>query len=175
MSATPAALRRLAEKYRALGELRRARSRGEPLPERAVFKALADEHPGSVAELDTLPLEVIDARAEALSLAAEGGPVAPWMGWIADYHALFRAALRIRLRSLARRDLDELRAAALALEASEHAGITVDEGFARAVCKPPGGRLAAVVYARLAHDAGEPPLVIKRAIFPGSRRLAGDG
>jgi hypothetical protein len=175
VTATPAELGRLAEKYRTLGELRRARARGEPVPERAVFKALADAHPGSVAELDTLPIEEIDARAAALHEAARGGPSAPWMSWLASFHALFRAALRIRLRSLARRDLDDERACALALDASTHAGIAVDEAFARAVCRPPEGRLAAVVYARLSRDTGEPPAILKRVLFPGSRRLEADG
>ncbi|MFO0759417.1 MAG: hypothetical protein U0359_23185 [Byssovorax sp.] len=170
MTPGPDRLLRLAEKYRTLGALRRARAAGDPLPDRAVFQALADELPGSVAELDTLPLDTIDARAEALARAASGGPIEPWMTWLSGYHALFRAALRIRSRARRERDPDPARAAILALDASTHAGIPVDPDFVRAVCRPPAGRLAAVIFARLEEAHGAPRAVIKQAIFPGSRR-----
>jgi hypothetical protein len=175
VTATRDALLDLAEKYRTLGELRRARARGEPLPDRRVFQALAERHPGSVAELDLLPLELVDERAEALARAAEGGPAAPWMTWLAAYHALFRAALRVRSRAREQRDLAPARAAALADEASRHAGIVVAPAFAHAVCRPAGGRLSAVVYAELEARFELPRDTIKRAIFPGSRRLASAG
>src|SRR5258706_498219 len=114
MIPSPAVLLRLAEKYHALGELRRARGRGEAVPERGVFKALADEFPGCLNELDTLPLEEIDARHGALAAAAAGGPILDWMAWLAGYHALLRAALRIRIRATRSRIVDEARALTLA-------------------------------------------------------------
>ncbi len=169
MPPSPADLLRLAEKYRTLAELRRERARGAAVPERAVFKALADEFPGCLKELDTLPLEEIDARAAALATAAAGGPILDWMAWLAGYHALLRAALRIRIRSTRSRAVDEARAVSLADDAAAHSGAAVDVAFVRAVLRPPGGRINPVVFARLAHLHGAEAAAIKRALFPRAR------
>jgi hypothetical protein len=163
-----AALARLAWKYRTLGELRRARDRGEPVPPAPVFKELAREFPGCLRELDTLPLDELDARAGALAAAAAGGPVEPWMEWLAGYHALLRAALRIKPRAGAR--LDDARAEALARDASAVAGVEVDAAFAREVAAPPGGRVVGVVLARLERSHGRPAATIKAALFPSRPR-----
>lgn len=173
-----AELLRLAAKYQALGELRRERARGAALPERAVFKALAREFPGCLKELDTLPLEEIDARAAALAEAAQGGPILDWMAWLAGYHALLRAALRIRIRSTRptrstrstqSRTVDEARATILAEDAAAHSGAAIDPAFVHAVMRPPGGRINPVVFARLAHLHGATAATIKRALFPHAR------
>ena len=169
MLPSPAVLLRLAGKYQALGDLRRARAQGHAVPERAVFKALAGEFPGCLNELDTLPLEDIDARAEALVLAAAGGPVVDWMIWLAGYHALLRAALRIRIRTTRIRAIDDARAREIAEDAAAHSGATIDPAFVHAVIRPPGGRIIPVVYARLAALHGAPAAEIKRALFPRSR------
>ncbi|MEZ4301038.1 MAG: hypothetical protein R3B70_39245 [Polyangiaceae bacterium] len=73
-------LRRLAHKYETLVELRRARARGEPLPEKAVFQSLAREWPGALYELDRLPLEDIESRLRSLrATLEEAAPEQPWM------------------------------------------------------------------------------------------------
>jgi hypothetical protein len=166
MTSRAEALAGLLGKYETLAELRRARARGEPVPERSVFKALADAFPGALHELDTLPLALIDARIEALRAAASGGPEEPWMAWMLGYHALMRAALRVKIRLSRRRDLDDQRARALAEDASAHAGVTVDEAFVRAVASPPDGRIARVVYAQLEVRFGEDRAAIRTALFP---------
>ena len=160
-------LRRLARKYDALAALRRARAGGAPAAEAAALKTLARAFPGCLNELDTLPLEAIEARASALVEAATGGPVEPWMEWMSGYHALMRAALRIKPRVGRGEALDDDRAEALAREAS---CADVDAAFVRAVADPPGGRLVAVVLARLASTHGCPAATIKRALFPAARR-----
>jgi hypothetical protein len=175
-------LARLARKYRTLGSLRRAKARGEAIPERAVFRDLAAEFPGALTELDTLHLDEIDRRADLLERAAEGGDIDPWMAWLHAYHALARAALHIRLRGArARGDararplepaIDPSMATSLAAAASERSGIPVDDAFVQAVLRPPGGRVNAVLYERLSIAFGVPAPVIKRAIFPGLRRQA---
>ena len=162
-------LRRLAEKYRTLGDLRRARAQGFAVPERAVFKALAEEFPGCLNELDTLPIEAIDARAAALAESAAGGPVEPWMIWLAGYHALLRAALRIRIRATKTRLVDDARAHDLAEDAAIHSGAAIDPAFVHAILRPPGGRIIPVVLDRLEALHGTPAAVIKRALFPRSR------
>jgi hypothetical protein len=163
-----AALARLAWKYRELGDLRRARARGEAVPPPHVFKALAREFPGCLRELDTLALDEVDARARALAAAAEGGPTAPWMEWLGGYHALLRAALRIKPRAGA--GLSDARAEALARDASAFAGVEVDAAFVRAVAAPPGGRVVGVVFARLSRLHGCPVAEMKAALFPARPR-----
>lgn len=162
-------LERLARKYRFLGELRRARARGEEVPARAVFRALAEEFPGAVNELDTLPLDVIDRRADLLEAALAGGALEPWMAWLHGYHALLRAALYIKLRTARDRNPDADRARALAERATAHAGVTVDEAFVREAATPPRGRLNVVVFERLSAIFGAPARDIQRALFPGLR------
>lgn len=163
------ALADLASKYETLSELRRARTRGEPIPARSTFKSLADRFPGALQELDVLPLELIEARAEALRASAASGSIEPWMAWMIAYHALLRAALRVRLRSLKQREITDERAEELAADASRHAGIGVDEGFVRATLRPPAGRLANVVYMRLEATFSLPASVIRAALFPRHR------
>ncbi len=174
MTIPPEELARLAGKYDELARLRRARDRGEPVPGAHVFKALAREFPGCLNELDTLPLEDIDARAASLRKASEGEPIVPWMVWLSGYHRLLRAALWLkpRLGRPARvSPWDDAAAAALAKQASEVAGVHVDAAFVREVTAPPGGRLVALVFSRLASEHGEPVATLKRALFPRSRRL----
>jgi hypothetical protein len=164
VTASREALARLAYKYDTLAALRRDRERGAPVPPREVFRALAAEFPGCLAELDTLPLDVIDARAAALRRAGEGADPEPWMGWLAAYHALFRAALWIKPKA-GTRDAERL-----AEEASAATGVPVDTAFVRAVARPPGGRIAAVVLAVLAAREGRDARELARAIFPSRRR-----
>jgi hypothetical protein len=163
------ALLDLAEKYEKLAELRRARARGEPIPERSVFKALAERFPGALRELDVLSLDLLDTRAASLRAALAGGPVEPWMAWMIGYHALSRAALRIRLRAVKHRLVSDGRAGDLAEDASSHAGVRIDEVFVRAVLRPPAGRIANVVHARLAAAFGAPSALIRAALIPRLR------
>lgn len=71
-------LARLTRLYVALGELRRAKLRGEPPPSPEVFRALAREFPGSLRELELIPLDALDARVTELLAAQAGGPTPPW-------------------------------------------------------------------------------------------------
>lgn len=169
---TPADLARLAAKYRALANLRRAKERGEPPPPRATFRALAAEFPGALNELDTLPLDEIDRRADALERAASGAAAeAPWMAWMHGYHALYRAALHAK-RHLARaHDSSDEEVRAAAEGAGRHAGIGVDAAFVRSVARPPGGRLATVVLDRLASAFAATPDRIADELFPCRRAL----
>jgi hypothetical protein len=166
-------LEALERKYRLLGDLRRARARGEGVAPRAVLRDLAGEFPGALNELDTLPLEEIDRRAERLAAAISGEPAEPWMAWLAGYHALFRAALSIK--ALSARPLSPERARELEARARSRAGgaaSLVDEAFVHAVANPPGGRISAVVFARLSAAFDTPPAIIHRSLFPGLRARA---
>jgi hypothetical protein len=144
---------RLADKYRRMAQLRASLPADRP-PDaagRATLKQLAREFPGALRELDSLPTDEIDARLQAL----ERGDDAPWMRWMARYHALMRAALHIKGRTRGDDDL-----ARLAAEAG------VDEPFARAVAAPIHGRIMAVVFDRLAAEEGLPRQALWDALFP---------
>ena len=171
MPPSPKDLARLAYKYETLAELRRARAAGASIPPKAIFKALADEFPGALNELDMLPLEIIDERAAALGRAARGGRGEPWMEWLLAYHALMRAALRVKLRLARARVVSDARAQSLAADASAIAGTPVDAELVRAIARPPAGRITPLVYARLGRTFGVAPNEIADALFPRRRAL----
>jgi hypothetical protein len=111
------ALRALAAKYHELASLRRARERGEPPPPKEVFRRLAAAHPGALYELDTLDLDAIEARAEALERALAGrGAIEPWMRWMARYHQLVHEELGARRRARTGGGGPRARATAVAIE-----------------------------------------------------------
>jgi len=139
----------LHEKYMQIEELRRARERGDAVPERAVFKALADKFPGVLRELDSLPMSVIETRRKALARALAGEAIESWMAWIAAYHALMRAALWIKLRTAKQPDVNAERAAQLVNSIEREFGIGVDEQFVVDVARPQMGRINVVVLGRL--------------------------
>jgi hypothetical protein len=152
-------------KYVQIEELRRARERGDVVPERAVFKTLAEQFPGVLRELDTLPMPVIEARRQALSRVLEGETSEPWMAWIVAYHALMRAALWIKLRTAKQPDLDAERAALLALRIQREFGFGVDEQFVVDVARPQMGRINVVVLRRLEKIFAVSASEIREAIF----------
>jgi hypothetical protein len=84
----------LASKYATLSRLRRERARDGKVAERGVLRALAREFPGSLRELDTVTLEDIERREEALRAASVGGASEPWMAWMVEYHRTMRAVDR---------------------------------------------------------------------------------
>ena len=71
----------------------------DPLPR---MRALAAKFPGALREIDTLTLDEITARIEALT-KAERDPshAAPWMNAQSRFHALTREALGARAKTLA--------------------------------------------------------------------------
>jgi hypothetical protein len=163
---SPEEIARLAAKYEALGELRRDRARGEPLPPKRVFLDLAREFPGALLELDRLPLDEIDRRREALVLAAAAGTFEPWMAWLDGWHRLMRAALSVKLRLRGERDPTAEQAEALAAAV----GAGLDAAFVRAVARPPRGRLTPLVLERLASAFRVEIGTLEAAIFPPRQR-----
>lgn len=170
--AARAALVRLSHKYETLAELRRARARGEPVPEKAVFRALAGEFPGALYELDRLPMEALETRCAALAGVLAGAPEAAWMRPMAAYHALYRAALYVKARTGKGASPGAEEAAALAAAAGRHAGIDVGSAFVRAVACPRGGRIGPVVMAEVAARHGGEPRALAEALFPTRKNFA---
>jgi hypothetical protein len=157
----------LARKYRTLAALRRAKSRGEAVPPRDVFRALAEEFPGALRELDTVRLRDLDTRAEALESAAdEQQPVEPWMHFVADYHGWMRAALVVKIRLARQSVVPNDRAHRVARAAAELTGRPVDTQFVASVADPPAGRLKSVVLDRIAAVHGYNADEIRSVLFP---------
>lgn len=158
-------LARLCHKYELLGELRRARARGEAIPPRAVFKALAGEFPGALFELDRLPLAEIDARRDALAGVQRGAAPAPWMLAMATYHAVYRAALHVKAHAPPKASISAEEAATLAARASEHAGAEISAALAARMACPEGGRIAPLVLSEAAARHGIDTATLKEWLF----------
>ena len=141
----------LARKYRVMAELRRLGAPDEKAEDRARLRALANEFPGALRELDSLPTDEIERRAAAL----ESGAHEPWMDWLGDFHALMRVALEVK-RTLP--DMKSARAAAV------RAG--VEAKFADEVANPPHGRVMVVVFDRLAAKYQIPVKQLWDTLFP---------
>lgn len=152
-------------KYAQIEALRQARERGEPIPDKAVFKALADRFPGALRELDRLPMAAIAWRRQQLAMALENGVVAPWMAWMVAYHELLRVALWIKLRMAKRPELTNERMVFLVRGVAEEFGFGVDESFVTDVVRPRAGRINGVVLARLAVTFGVPEDEIRKGLF----------
>jgi hypothetical protein len=162
----PNALPALARKYATLVELRRRRDAGGDPAGGGALRALAAEFPGCLRELDTLGLPELERRARLTQTAtASGEPREAWIGWIAAYHALMRAALAVRAPA----EVSNAVGASLADRATRAAGIPIDPAFIAAALRPPEGRLGIVVFRALAARFAVPASTISTTLFPVRR------
>ncbi len=149
-------LAELLHKYESMLAMRladEAHPGGDPRREMA---ALAARFPGSLRELDELPLLAIRARIEELSrcVAGEQHP-ASWMRATATYHRLMRGALAAKRWLHARRSVDvelthaflkEIQRSPFAEDARAWA-----PDLAR-IAAPPSGKLTDLVFERVAQQ-----------------------
>lgn len=156
-------LARLAYKYTTMGRLRRDHARGMSEAPREELRALSREFPGALAELDTMESSEIDDRAQALSLAALGGDVAPWMIYVFAYHAGLRESLR------ARKTHDSLEAR------SARSGLPIDEPFVACAKVRPKGRVVPSVLEAIARWTGHDLDAITHAVLPRRRKPRVEG
>jgi hypothetical protein len=170
----PAALRALAEKYRRLLELRRARDLrgddGQPgdAHTRRELRALAAVFPGCLRELDTAGEAGLSARHEA---AQAGDGRHPTLVAVWHYHRLMAAALQIRAALLSSgTPRDPLNAGEIAAQVNGALAAKIDEAFVYAVARPPEGRLNAIVLRELGRRTGRTAAELAREIFPPRRR-----
>jgi hypothetical protein len=105
---SPDARAGLLRKYRLLCLWRRGKDRSfetdasdadpsasnDGLADRSAMRALAEEFPGALRELDLLGLPELERRVTVL---AHADADEPWIDWILCYHALMRAALARKL------------------------------------------------------------------------------
>jgi hypothetical protein len=153
---TSQVLRGLLDKYERLLQLRTVPVAHPPLAE---LRSLARQFPGSLRELDRLPLETIEARLHALARVVEsGGEPESWMGLQVSYHGYMRATLRIKRWAL--HWPDEPAAALLALGAryvpaeDEPAADFFAAEVIQTIRKPPSGRLNPFVLDEVARLHG---------------------
>jgi hypothetical protein len=163
----------LAAKYQTLLAWRREHAEQGAIADRALLRALSQKFPGALRELDSVPLDVIEARIVQLTGAAQGSPVEPWMNWMVAYHQLMRAALWLKPRLMRPGKPGEARLAADWLEAlsrAEVCSVPLPISFVAAVASPPSGRLNALVFELLGRAFQLEPGAIRQALFPARPR-----
>lgn len=169
------ALAALRDKYRRMLEMRRMHDTGVEQDPRAEMRALAQQFPGALREIDELPLDVIAQRVEQLSAVVDGNaPPLSWMAWMVEYHGHWRAALRIRRMGLPRVDvavaLQQLQQAYVAAH-DEPPLTSFDAETLAAVLKPANGRLNPWVLSRIAEAHGVEMSEVHAQLFPSGRPL----
>lgn len=167
------ALAALRDKYRRMLEMRRMHDTGVEEDPRAEMRALAQQFPGALREIDELPLDVIAQRIEQLSAVVDQqAPLSSWMVWMVEYHGHWRAALRIRRMGLPRVDVD------VALQQLQHSYVAAhdepplaafDTETLLAVLKPANGRLNPWVLSRIAEAHGVATSDVYAQLFPAGR------
>ncbi len=154
----------------------------EDAPMRARMRQLAARFPGSLRELDQLPIETLRGRRAEVAAALEAGVPAPWMEALLRYHDGMRLALALR-RGVPDRTLQGARAW-WTVRAREHfedeGGPTtprpapsrpsaalppLDDGDLETLLRPPGGRLHHAVMAWLVRaDVGFDTAALERLL-----------
>ncbi len=125
-------------------------------PKRAMAR-LAERFPGALREIDELPLDVIDARIDALTDVVERAVDPPrWAILFVAYHGWMRAALRIKRACLGVPSIAVLETvrASYVPSPDEPAHAELGELEIRAVLAPEGGRLNPWVFARIGAPHG---------------------
>lgn len=154
---TSSALADLADKYARILALREAhdlaRTTGAPEPDpREAMAALAARWPGSLRELDEVPLDELRTRRAALVEAEKDARlVEPWMRAQIVFHAHARAVLAAKRLLAGRKDVDDASKRALAAAGEE------SSAWAHAlaeIARPPRGRLLDLVWPEVARDLG---------------------
>jgi hypothetical protein len=174
------ALATLRSKYEAIRSLRRGDPRhpeGGAVALKQQLAALATRFPGALREIDTLTLDEIDRRIEALERAEQDpSATASWMHAMTRFHALARGALfakrhEARLRADTPKGLGPVSSDPVRVHLAERwpaEALVWQEDLAR-VRQPPRGRLMDLVYERLARELDTTPRKAKALIFGHSR------
>jgi hypothetical protein len=128
------------------------------LASRAAMRALAEEFPGALRELDLLGLPELERRVVVLARAeASDEPEEPWIAWILSYHDVMRGELAKRL------------AAARGAGGNVSATSEVIGALQGDLARPPGGKLSLAVLREVARRFGVPSARIAATLFPSRR------
>jgi hypothetical protein len=171
-------LRALRDKYERMLRLRLLHERARTDPQfvepdpRAAMAELARDFPGALREIDELPIDVIRARIDALTIAENDDSRAePWMHAHAIFHRLARGALATKRWLEGRALTPDLEAAfADALPTLSNAREAADWATdLAAIAEPPRGRIMDLVFARLAAELGVDEASARAAVLPPRR------
>ena len=170
-------LEALLRKYTAIQRLREPASGSEPAVAKAEMRALADEFPGALRELDRLELPAIVLRVQELERALASGVAQPWMRQMVAFHSELRSALALkRVLSERARALREADLEAVCRQVSESIAQDCPIDLARDVLAREDGRLSQLVIERVARAAGATVLDVEDNLCPdenpGLRRRA---
>lgn len=172
-------LRALRDKYERMLALRLAHARArsdegfdepDPRPEMA---RLAEEFPGALREIDTLPLELIVARIDALTIAErQASRVETWMVAQTTFHRHARGVLVTKRWLAGRKTITPAVRAAFTralrtMPRARDAGLSAAE--LEAIASPPRGRLMDLVHARVARALGLSEAEARALVFTRSR------
>ena len=170
-----ASLGALRDKYERMLALRVAHVRAyedptfvEPNPRRAMA-ALAEEFPGALRELDTLPLDEIERRIQSLGRAEEEPSASePWMHAQMLFHRYARGAVVTKRWLAGRKDITPAIKQAFAraierLPRGEDAGLFAGE--LEHVAHPPRGRVMDLVHAKVARAMDIADTEVRALVF----------
>ncbi len=135
---------------------------------------LAARFPGSLRELDELPLEVIRGRIEHLEGVLRGEVEGePWVAAVALFHSLTRGALCAKRWLEGRKRVDaavERDFAAVVAGMAFPQDARVWAGDLARVARPPRGRLVDLVVARIAASLGTSESGARQLVFGPHQR-----
>jgi hypothetical protein len=161
-------------KYEEMLRLRLEYERGEEDDPRRAMMALADRFPGALREIDELSMAEIRGRIEALALASrDDTAIQLWMRAMGRFHALMRGALSAKRWLSGRKNLDL--GVGAAFEADVHTLRFAAEAREWAadlprLAQPPRGRVADLVFERIARELGIQVTEARHLVFGLSRR-----
>jgi hypothetical protein len=160
----------LREKYEEMLRLRLEPSGADP---RRAMAALALRFPGSLREIDELPLDTIAARVSRLRASEGGAPTLPWMEAMHLFHSMTRGALCAKRWLAGRKGIDEeIRAAFDRAAGGLCGGDDAREWSAdlARLASPPRGRVTELVYERIGVRLGMSAAEARTLVFGASRR-----
>jgi hypothetical protein len=173
--------RQLRDKYVEMLAMRLAHASGheEATDVRARMVALAARFPGALREIDDLDLVELRGRIAKLEGVLAGAlPTEPWMEAVSLFHTMTRGALSAKRWLSGRKRADASVEGAYAvhvagLEDSDDARAWMGE--LAAIARPPGGRLTALVYARIGRILGTSESQARHLVFGASSARSGRG
>lgn len=172
-------LEALLRKYKAIQSLRGEPGGSEPEVAKAKMRALAEEFPGSLRELDKLEAEAIASRVDEIERALRSDVSAPWMDQMVAFHLELRSALSLKriLGKQAQARPADLESACR--QVSDDLGVDCTIALAEDVVARDDGRLSQMIIERVARAAGVTAVEVEDNLFPeknpGSRRVARRG
>jgi hypothetical protein len=136
---------------------------------RARMAELALRYPGSLREIDELPLDEIRARIDSIDAAMQGREAcADWMKAVGLFHALMRGALCAKRWLAGRKDVDpavELGFVRAMADMTFPEEARAWQGQLARIASPPDGRVSSLVFERIAEHFGTSEASARRLVF----------